>query len=211
MIRKPLTRDQLYKIFGSHEAVKAFEDLFNKSLEINPELIELAILLASISRKSINDKTKDKDFSALLTKTQDNFDTNDYVNLFKKIDPEENIIRSNKNIAYTLDSYTPTITDLANISSTSVVGVNFFTYGNYSRVFGRISIEPTASATLTQFRISLPTYTNIINVYDLSGFGSDVNSILRIFGDTANDEAFAEFVSTGTSTTTFDFSYEYRN
>lgn len=108
-------------------------------------------------------------------------------------------------------SYTPTITSIANVSSTSSHGCQWIRVGNVVTVSGSVDITPTATTTDTQIRISLPIASNLVNDENCSGTTSArlLTQVGAIWGDTTNDAAYMEFQSATTSQRTMYFSFQY--
>lgn len=70
----------------------------------------------------------------------------------------------------TLDSgtYTPTITAVANIDSTTAQTARYLRVGANVTVFGTVTVDPTSINTITTLRVSLPIASNLTG-NDLSG------------------------------------------
>jgi hypothetical protein len=81
-------------------------------------------------------------------------------------------------------TYTPTITNLANIASSTPRQALYIRMGSVVMVAGAVTVSTTAGGnTLTSMRISLPVSSTISSVYDLSGTcGSSGNSDQTGFG-----------------------------
>lgn len=97
-------------------------------------------------------------------------------------------------------SYTPTLTDVANITSHNTVSdLNYIRAGSGVVVWGRVSIDPTLAATATELGISLPVASNFSLFTDCGGNGSAggvVSLSGQIRADTTNDRASLVFIST---------------
>jgi len=115
-------------------------------------------------------------------------------------------------------TYTPTITPLANIDSITPKPLRYTKVGNMVNVSGQIDIDATAVDTLTNYRISLPVPSNLIDNGNLSGTTSIIAfspSAIRsgyIRGEVAEDEAYVSFSAsvTGLVGTTVSFEYEIK-
>lgn len=108
----------------------------------------------------------------------------------------------NNFIAPSSGSYTPTLTDVANISSHGTVSdLTYLRVGNSCTVSGRVSIDPTSPSTTTELGVSLPFASNFSLFTDCGGtasasFGGVVAQVCGIRADTTNDRAALIFTST---------------
>lgn len=113
-----------------------------------------------------------------------------------------------------LDSgtYTPTLTNVTNVSSSSAQVARWIRVGDQVTVYGRISIDPITTATSTQVRVSLPVASNIGSNNDLAGVCvGDLSdeSAGHIVGNAANDEALIEAFPVSTAQHTYAYTYSY--
>ena len=110
------------------------------------------------------------------------------------------------------NTYTPTLTNVSNITSSSV-SANAFRYiriGNIVYVSGRVTVNATAANTATEIEISLPIASNLTNSIDLSGVATTPsNGYGQVIGDTASDTgSFYVFpTSAGSAPWNVEFSY----
>jgi len=97
-------------------------------------------------------------------------------------------------------TYTPTITGVSNLSSSTAVKCHYIRVGNEVTVTGRFTISTTTSSNAS-LRISLPIASDLASTGDLSGSGSTVASALNVYvvEDTTNNNA--EFQIATDSTT----------
>jgi hypothetical protein len=108
--------------------------------------------------------------------------------------------------------YTPTLTDVSNITSSSVSS-NAFRYirvGDIVYVSGRLTVSATTANTATEIEISLPIASNLANSIDLSGVATTPsNGYGQVIGDvTADTASFYVFpTSAGSSPWNVEFSY----
>jgi hypothetical protein len=107
-------------------------------------------------------------------------------------------------------TYTPTITNQANITSSTAQQLQWMRVGNTVTVSGGVLITPTTSGVTTILRISLPVSSNFSNSWSCGGGGGSggVNG-LAVYGDTGNKTANLGFQSASTSSTQFYFSFTY--
>lgn len=113
-------------------------------------------------------------------------------------------------------TYTPTLTNVSNCASLTSDGAQWLKVGTIVTVSGRVQVTPTAGATLTRFRISLPVASNLaaatnhecVGTLGIVSASADNAGIIQ--ADTTNDEAQAHFYSVGTGTNTVHFHFTYR-
>lgn len=112
------------------------------------------------------------------------------------------------------NSYTPTVTGVANIDSVSVNGAQFMRVGGVVTVSGSLSANPTAAAgTITRIGISLPVASNIASAWYVAGAGGATSNTIDekcvILGDTTNDRAEMRFFSQNSSAHDVAFHFTY--
>ena len=110
------------------------------------------------------------------------------------------------------NTYTPTLTDVSNVSSSSVSSdaFRYIRIGSIVYVSGRITVSATSANTATEIEISLPIASNLTNSIDLSGVATTpANGYGQVIGDTTADTAsFYVFpTSAGSSPWNVEFSY----
>lgn len=111
-------------------------------------------------------------------------------------------------------TYTPTLTNTSNISSSSVVGAfKYMRIGNIVHAAGRVTIDTTAGGgTSTTLGITLPIASSLTDAHQLSGgssCGSSLDVSLGVEGDATNDRATLTFVSGSTSNRAFQVWFDY--
>lgn len=112
--------------------------------------------------------------------------------------------------------YTPTLTNGANVTSSTAYSCHYERNGNEVTVYGTIDIETTAGiGTITNIDISLPIASNIGASQDLSGTINSSASANEAFGtiagSVANDRAQVSFsAGIGAATLTYRFSFMYQ-
>lgn len=115
----------------------------------------------------------------------------------------------------TLDhgTYTPTLTGVANVDSTTPQQFQYMRVGNTVTVSGRIEVDATAAgSTLTQVGISLPIASNLAattNLAGAGGAGTTPYAPALIIGDTANDRATFAYYSTSTTSVACLLTFTY--
>lgn len=95
-------------------------------------------------------------------------------------------------------TYTPTITNGANVATSTARPAQFLRVGNVATVSGSVNIDPTAASTNTVFAISFPIPSNLASAFQCSGsvvhtVASANSDVGQISGDTANDRATTSY------------------
>lgn len=114
-------------------------------------------------------------------------------------------------------TYTPTLTNGANVTSSTANPCSYQRIGNIVTVFGSVSITQTLASVAVELGMSLPIASNLGAVTDLNGGGNIIKSggvafnPFYIIADTANDRAsFNTDSVTGVGATyTSYFSFQY--
>lgn len=125
--------------------------------------------------------------------------------------------RGNKNAAnwnwgWTPGSiYTPTVTGVANTDAATAFSCQYYSTGNVVTVSGKVNVDATAGATLTQVGISLPVASDLVNQQDCAGTAAAPAAAAygAIDADTTNNRAKLNFISAGTANTTIMFQFTY--
>lgn len=111
-------------------------------------------------------------------------------------------------------TYTPTLTNVANITASTAYQCQYLRVGTTVTVGGKVDIDPTAGATLTQLGISLPIASNFGANEDCGGAAAApvvAGYSAAILGDAANNRAELQF-TTGADVANrswwFTFTYE---
>lgn len=109
-------------------------------------------------------------------------------------------------------TYTPTLTNVANIDASTAFRCNYIRVGNMVTVSGAVQVDPTAATTNTLLGISLPIASNFPDDQSCSGsIGSFAvageSGIIR--ADAANDRAEMAFISTGSANHAIRFCFVY--
>jgi hypothetical protein len=110
-------------------------------------------------------------------------------------------------------TYTPTLTNLTNIDSTTAFGCQYIRVGNFVTVSGAVAVGPTASG-FVDFRMSLPVGSNIAGGSNLGGTCVAQSTVAMfagsIAGDASTDTATFRIVQTGTLELNYYFTFSYR-
>lgn len=109
-------------------------------------------------------------------------------------------------------NYTPTLTNVANLDSSTAYTTAWSRVGNVVTVAGKVLIDPTAGGgTTTTLGISLPVASALAVDTDLAGSGAatGVQLAAGIYADAANDRAQMQFASPTTAQQTVYFVFCY--
>lgn len=114
----------------------------------------------------------------------------------------------------TSGTYTPTLTDVANLDGSTAYQCQYLRVGSVVTVSGRVDVNPTSAATLTIISLSLPIASNLADTNDLGGTAATVDDITTqaagMYADTANNRAFLQWRATDTTNHNMFFSFTYR-
>jgi hypothetical protein len=110
-------------------------------------------------------------------------------------------------------TYTPTLTNVANIDASTAVQCQYLRVGSVVTVSGEVLVDPTTIAVLTQLGISLPIASNILATADCAGTGAGgigATGVTLIRGDTGNNRAEMAWFTQVTVDTRFSIHFTYR-
>lgn len=110
-------------------------------------------------------------------------------------------------------TYTPTLTNVANISASIASLCMYLRIGTLVLVAGSADVDPIAGATSTQLGISLPIASNLAAVTDCSGTAAAnqlAGQCAGIFADATNDRAEMRWLSADTTSNAMRFLFMYR-
>jgi hypothetical protein len=111
-------------------------------------------------------------------------------------------------------TYTPTLTNTTNVAASTPHVCQYMRVGDVVTVSGRITIDPTASATASEMGISLPIASDITATTNLGGTGAISTTTSEVSsggmsGDATNNRALFRFLSGGTASREYFFSFTY--
>lgn len=98
----------------------------------------------------------------------------------------------------TSGTYTPTLTNSANLSASTSFVFQYMRVGNVVTVSGKVEIDPTTTSTLTTLGISLPIASNLTDGAQCRGTGACgtiAGQSAAITGDTTNDRAQMQWIA----------------
>jgi hypothetical protein len=110
-------------------------------------------------------------------------------------------------------TYTPTLTNIANLDSVTGYEAQYMRVGNTVTVSGEIDVDPTLAATATRIGISLPISSNFSNTQNCGGvaFAPGIaGQGAGIFADNTNDRAEMRWVSDDVSSQAMYFTFTYK-
>lgn len=94
-------------------------------------------------------------------------------------------------------TYTPTLTGVANVDSTTARVTQFMRVGNVVTVSGSMAVNATATTTTT-VGVSLPVASNFANAFECAGTtGSATAASGRVYGDATNNRAEITYLAGG--------------
>ena len=111
--------------------------------------------------------------------------------------------------------YTPTLTIVANVDGGGLTAYQcqYMRVGSVVNVSGKLDVNPTLAATLTQAGISLPIASNIGAAEDCGGVAftpTVAGQGAAIYGDLTNNRAQLEFVAGAATSQPMYFDFQYR-
>lgn len=117
------------------------------------------------------------------------------------------------NLGFGSGSYTPTLTGITNVSSSTQGKARWIRIGDEVFVSGQLNVTPTASGASTAIDIALPVASNLAANDDLSGPASATFAAStvagRIQGNTTDDRARMTFSSANTTSHLFTYHFAY--
>lgn len=115
----------------------------------------------------------------------------------------------------TSGTYTPTLTNGANVASSTAYNAQYIRVGNVVTVWGTMNIDAISDTTPTVIGISVPIASNFANITDLNGYcnpslanGAD-NARAQVYANTSSDYAEFSFTSPSASDFKYSFSFTY--
>lgn len=113
----------------------------------------------------------------------------------------------------TSGTYTPTLTNVANLDASTAYLCQYMRIGSTVTVSGKVDIDPTLTATSTQLGISLPVASNFANAQNCGGVAFASGIVAQgaaILADATNDRAQLQFISTDTTNQAMYFTFTYQ-
>lgn len=111
-------------------------------------------------------------------------------------------------------TYTPTLTNVTNVASTTAFSCQYMQVGTIVTVSGQANVTPTAAApTTTQLGISLPVASKFTAFSQCAGVGQGIDAAYTagpILADATNDTALLQYDATTLFEVSFYFTFTYR-
>lgn len=110
-------------------------------------------------------------------------------------------------------SYTPTLDNTTNVSSSAAYAAQYVRIGDNVTVSGKVDVQPTASATATVLGISLPIASSLANENECAGSASAAviaGQCAAVRGNVASDRAEMAFISQTNTNQAMFFTFTYR-
>jgi len=109
-------------------------------------------------------------------------------------------------------TYTPTLTNVTNIDSTTAYDAQYLRVGSVVTVSGELDLNPTVTPADTEVGISLPIASNLAQTYQLGGTANSFDVISEagtVRGDAANNRASLRLVTNSAATHKMTFIFTY--
>ena len=112
-------------------------------------------------------------------------------------------------------TYTPTLTGITNVTSSTAYVCQYMRVGNVVTVSGKIEVTPTLNNAQTTIGISLPIASNFASSQQCGGSSHTVANTVAghggaIYADATNDRAEMDYFETHGASDTFAFSFTYQ-
>lgn len=117
------------------------------------------------------------------------------------------------NVSSTTQTYTPTLTNVANLDASTAYACQYLRVGNTVIVSGKVDVDPTTPATLTQLGISLPVASALAAAEQVGGtaFASGIaGQGAAVRGDATNDRAEMTWISGDVTNQPMYFVFAYQ-
>lgn len=108
--------------------------------------------------------------------------------------------------------YTPSITNGANVASTTARQLHYLRVGDTVHVSGYVTVDPTADDTNTKFEMTLPMAATLSGEGDLAGCGATNNTendVVPIYANTSSNQAQFDWTAHDTNSQNIFFSFTY--
>ena len=109
-------------------------------------------------------------------------------------------------------TYTPTLTNVANVTASTAYACQYMRVGNTVTVSGEIDIDPTVTLTTTQVGVSLPIASALTQTYQAAGTGfaqTIISDGFSIRADVANGRAEIIYKCTDVTNHKYSFHFTY--
>lgn len=107
-------------------------------------------------------------------------------------------------------TYTPTLTNGTNVAASTAYVTSYTQIGNWVHVFGEVSIDATAAATISELDMSLPIASLFTNTYEVAGTAAfEDGTAVQIKGETGGNKARFRFTPVTATNNTYSFHFSY--
>ena len=113
----------------------------------------------------------------------------------------------------TSGTYTPTLTNVANLDASTAYACQWIRVVNVVTVSGKVDVDPTLTATATQLGVSLPFASNIGNDFECCGAAAAsgiVSQSAAVLGDAVNNRAEIQWISGDVTNQPMYFTFTYQ-
>lgn len=112
----------------------------------------------------------------------------------------------------TSGTYTPTLTEVANLDASTAYACQWLRVGNVVTVSGAVDVNPTTTTTLTRLGLSLPVASNFGSTVHCGGVAYAVGLVegAAIFADITNDRAEIRWTAADVGVFQLCFTFTYR-
>lgn len=107
-------------------------------------------------------------------------------------------------------TYTPTLTNVTNVTASTAFACQYVRLGRMVCVSGRLSINPTVAATLTEVGLSLPIASDFVGGECSGSAGCSSSDSVAISEDVANNRAKLQLTPTDSADQTYRFVFMYK-
>jgi hypothetical protein len=113
--------------------------------------------------------------------------------------------------SFYVSDYTPTLTNVTNVASSTTYLSGYSGISIEMMVRGEVSVTTSASGS-TQFRLTLPVTSDLVDIFDLNGNGTESTGLfsVSIRADTTNNDALFTFIAPAASTYIITYLFSYR-
>lgn len=112
---------------------------------------------------------------------------------------------------HTEGTYTPTLFNTTNVAASTAAVTYYIRSGDSVTVWGEVTIDATAAATISEMGMSLPVASSVTGTNDLAGTGAfEDGTVVQIKGDIANTRAKWRFTPVTDTNNKYNFHFSYK-